>query len=99
MGDLALTEGEVIPVMIKLQQGGIQQTALHNHILRESPRVMYMHIEGMGDAVELAQAIRNALVLSKTPFAAPPSSAAKGNDLDIDTMEFDRIMGQHDKGQ
>src|SRR5205085_4980027 len=44
MGDLVLTEDEVTPVMTKLQEGGIQQTALHNHILHESPRVMYMHI-------------------------------------------------------
>src|SRR2546423_10424243 len=44
MGDLVLTEDEVAPVMRALQQGGVEQTALHNHVARESPRVMYMHI-------------------------------------------------------
>src|SRR5216117_1463376 len=43
MGDLVLLESEVGPVLGKLQDGGIEQTALHNHVLHESPRVMYMH--------------------------------------------------------
>jgi hypothetical protein len=37
MGDLVLTEDEVSPVMRTLQQNGVEQTALHNHILKESP--------------------------------------------------------------
>lgn len=60
MGDLVLTEDEVGPVMLKLQQHGIQQTAVHNHLLHESPRVMYMHIAGQGDAVKMAKAIHDA---------------------------------------
>ncbi len=44
MGDLVLTENEVTPVMTSLQSNGIEITALHNHVLHESPRVMYMHI-------------------------------------------------------
>src|SRR5436305_5250404 len=56
MGDLVLVEDEVAPVMAKLQAGGIDISALHNHVLRESPRVMYMHIAGHGNAVKLAQA-------------------------------------------
>src|SRR6267154_1549015 len=71
MGDLVLTEDEVTPVLTKLQEGGVEQTALHNHVLHESPRVMYMHIHGTGDAVKIARAIHDALALSKTPFAAP----------------------------
>src|SRR5882757_4634437 len=46
MGDLVLTEEEIEPVMLKLQQQGIEQTSIHNHLLGESPRVIYMHIEG-----------------------------------------------------
>src|SRR6185503_15390686 len=49
MGDLVLTEDEVTPVLTKLQEGGVEITALHNHVLREFPRVMYMHIHAMGD--------------------------------------------------
>src|SRR6266478_4801433 len=71
MGDLVLTEDEVTLVMTKLEEGGVEPTALHNHVLHESPRIMYMHIHAMGDAVKIARAIHDALALSKTPFAAP----------------------------
>ncbi len=40
MGDLVLTESEVEPVMMKLQQEGIEETAVHNHLLNENPRVL-----------------------------------------------------------
>src|SRR5437667_12900681 len=54
MGDLVLGEDEVTPVLTKLEEGGVEPTALHNHVLHESPRVMYMHIHAMGDGVEIA---------------------------------------------
>src|ERR1700724_3108452 len=58
MGDLVLAEDEVSPVMLALQENGLQITALHNHVLHETPRVMYMHIAGHGDAVKLADAVK-----------------------------------------
>src|SRR5713226_1778740 len=96
MGDLVLTEDEVTPVMTKLEEGGVEPTALHNHVLHESPRVMYMHIHAMGDGVKIAKAIHDALALSKTPFAAP-ATAAPNQDLGIDTKQIDQIMGQGGK--
>ena len=96
MGDLVLTEDEVTPVLTKLQEGGVEQTALHNHVLHESPRVMYMHISAMGDAVKIAKAIHDALALSKTPFAAP-AAGTQSQDLGIDTKQIDQIMGQSGK--
>src|SRR2546421_4144187 len=97
MGDLVLTEDEVTPVMTKLQEGGIQQTALHNHILHESPRVMYMHIAATGDAVKIAKAIHDALSLSKTPLTAPAGGGDQSQDLGIDTKQLDQIIGQSGK--
>jgi len=96
MGDLVLTEDEVTPVMTKLQEGVVEQTALHNHVLHESPRVMYMHINAMGDAVKIAKAIHDALMLSKTPFAAP-MAGNQSQDLGIDTKQIDQIIGQSGK--
>ena len=96
MGDLVLTEDEVTPVMTKLEEGGVEPTALHNHVLHESPRVMYMHIHAMGDAVKIAKAVHDALALSKTPFAAP-AAAAPNQDLGIDTKQIDQIVGQSGK--
>lgn len=95
MGDLVLTENEITPVLSKLQQGGVETTALHNHVLNESPRVMYMHIHAMGEAVTIARAIHDALALTKTPFAAPAATAT--TEIGIDTKQIDQIMGQSGK--
>ena len=96
MGDLVLTEDEVEPVMAKLQDAGIEITALHNHVLNESPRVMYMHISGHGDALKLAQSINTALRLSKTPLSAAPAAPQSGQ-LDLDTKQLDQILGRTGK--
>jgi hypothetical protein len=92
MGDLVLTEDEVSPVMRALQAGGVEQTALHNHVLMESPRVMYMHIFAHGDRARIARAIHDALAQSKTPLGpvlAPPASSA----ADLDTAGIARALG------
>src|SRR2546429_707527 len=70
MGDLVLAMDEVNPVMAKLLAGGIEVTALHNHLLRNQPFTMYMHVSGMGDPVKLATALHAGLAVSKTPLAA-----------------------------
>jgi hypothetical protein len=67
-----LTEDEVGPVMRKLQERGIEITALHNHLISESPHVLYMHIEGHGEAVRMARAIHEAVGLTKTPLSHSP---------------------------
>lgn len=92
MGDLVLGEDEVGPVMRALQQGGVEQTALHNHVLHESPRVMYMHISAHGDAAKIAQTIRTALGQSRTPLGPPAAPAAAGA-IDLDTAAVARTLG------
>jgi Domain of Unknown Function (DUF1259) len=94
MGDLVLAEGEVSPVMAALQENGIQVTALHNHVLHETPRVMYMHISGHGDAVQLAAAMKKVIALTKTP---PPAQPAANATLDLDTAAIDQILGNKGK--
>jgi hypothetical protein len=61
--------------MSKLRASGIEITAVHNHILNETPRVLYMHYLGHGDAAELAKSLRAALAVSKTPLGAPAAPA------------------------
>jgi len=92
MGDLVLTEDEVSPVMAALQEGGVEQTALHNHVLKESPRVMYMHILAHGDPSKIARTIHDALGQSRTPLGpASPASATSASDLD--TAGIARALG------
>ena len=76
MGDLVLTMEEVNPVMTKLAAGGIEVTALHNHLLRNQPFTMYMHVLGHGDPVKLAATFHTALAESKTPLAAAAAAGA-----------------------
>src|SRR5436189_2479138 len=85
MGDLVLLETEVNPVMAKLLEGGIEITAVHNHLLRANPATFYMHIGGHGDPVKMAEAIRSALTLSKTPLGPPASTPAAASSIDLDT--------------
>src|SRR6516225_6262879 len=68
MGDLVLTDTEISPVMQRLIEGGVEITAVHNHLLRTSVPVFYMHVAGHGDPVKLAEALHGSLALSKTPF-------------------------------
>jgi hypothetical protein len=61
MGDLVLLEDQVSPVMDAALQNGLEVTALHNHFLWDTPRVMFMHIGGMGSEVGLAEAVGKVL--------------------------------------
>ena len=88
MGDLVLTQDEVNAVMQKLQQGGIEQTALHNHLLDESPRIMYMHIAGQGDPVRLAGTLHDALALTGTPMASPAAAQPANNSLNTTMLDI-----------
>jgi hypothetical protein len=92
MGDLVLTESEVAPVMRALQAGGVEQTAVHNHLLGESPHVVYMHVMARGDAAAIATTIRNALAQSSTPAAAAAPAAANPVAVNIDTAGIARTL-------
>ena len=92
MGDLVLTEDEVNPVMKSLLDSGIEITALHNHLFHAQPATFYMHIGGMGNPVNMANAIHGALVLSKTPFTSPPPPATPPA-IDLDTAAIDAALG------
>ena len=96
MGDLVLTEDEVQPVMAKLQEGGILESAIHNHLMWESPRVMYMHIAGHGDPVQMAKAIHDAVALSKTP-GPDATPAAQPGELGFDQKQVEQILGHNGK--
>ena len=91
MGDLVLLESEVNDVISELQKGGVEQTALHNHVLMESPGTMYLHISGHGDEQKIAAAIRAALGRTATPMDTTVSGPAPA--IDIDTAAIARILG------
>jgi hypothetical protein len=97
MGDLVLTEDEVEPVLTKLQEGGIQESAIHNHLIGESPHVVYMHIASHGNAIQMAKAIHDAVALTKTPGpdAAPADQPVA--ELAFDQKQVEQILGHTGK--
>jgi hypothetical protein len=92
MGDLVLLQDEVNPVMKKLIEGGIEVTAIHNHLLRSDPFTLYMHFQGKGDPAKLAAVLRTALEESKTPLAAP-ATAGSPPAIDLDIAAIEKMLG------
>jgi hypothetical protein len=91
MGDLVLLASEINPVISKLQEGGLEVTAIHNHLLRAEPMTYYMHIGGHGDPEKMATALKAALSVSKTPMTAPPAGTPPA--IDLTTAQIDEILG------
>lgn len=95
MGDLVLLEDEVTPVIASLQENGIEQTALHNHVLDETPRVMYMHIRAVGNPGRIARAVKTALESTATPLGPPAKATPVTTDsvFPLDTIAIAKAMG------
>src|SRR3981081_3976933 len=96
MGDLVLLESEINPVMLKMIEGGLDITAVHNHLLRANPATFYMHVGGHGDPAKMATVIHDALAVSKPPMT-PPAAPATPPAVDLDSAQIEQIIGM--KGQ
>ncbi len=95
-GDLVLTESEIDPVISRLEESGLQITAVHNHLLGETPRLMYVHYWGEGEEGALARNVRMALAASKTPFTAAPAPAPGAPPVDpgFDVDAVQKALGK-----
>jgi hypothetical protein len=77
-GDFVMTAGEVNPVIRALREHGILVTALHSHMLTESPRLFFMHFWANDDALALARGLRAALDrMAVKRVAAGPRAPAR----------------------
>jgi len=94
-GDLVLLESEINPVISKLEDNGLQITAVHNHLIDETPQVMYVHYWGQGPEATLATSLRTALLASKTPLTpAAPAPGAPAPDPGFDADAFQKTLGR-----
>jgi hypothetical protein len=91
MGDVVLLGNEINPVISKLQAGGLEVTAIHNHLLRAEPMTFYLHVGGHGDPLKMATTIHDALATTKTPMTAPAAGTPPA--IDLDTAQLDQIIG------
>ena len=87
MGDLVLLEEELNPVMAKLRSNGFEISAVHNHLMEETPKVLYMHYMGHGSAKQLATALRAALSVSETPLDKPAAAEEPAPPAWVKTVE------------
>jgi len=94
MGDLVLLDQEVPAVMSGLLAGGLEVTAVHNHLNEMTPHVMYMHYSGHGEAVQMARGLRQALSASGTPLGAAPAAAAPASGPTLDTKAIEQALGR-----
>jgi len=92
MGDLVVTETELPNVTDALQAHGIAQTALHKHLLEQTPPVWWTHIHGMGDATQLAQGLKAAL--DATTIGPPTPPPAQQPPVDLDTAGVQQALGR-----
>ena len=93
MGDIVLTEDQVNPAMDAALQSGLEVTALHNHFLWESPRVMFMHIGGMGDEAKLAEGVAKVFATLKQQGPVPSSEVDPASSS-MDPKRIDAALGR-----
>ncbi|GAA3956908.1 hypothetical protein GCM10023085_44360 [Actinomadura viridis] len=101
MGDLVVTEGELEKVTDAFQAGGLEQTAIHKHLLAHTPQLWWAHFDGVDrSAVRLARAVRAALDVTATPG---PPAPRKPPPLDLDTAAIDggqrRLRHDRERGE
>lgn len=93
MGDIVVLEDEIKDAMAAAIQADLYVTALHNHFVREQPRVMFMHIEGTADETALATGTHKILDAIKTIRRKHPvETAAEKVDSNFDTQRLEAIV-------
>jgi Domain of Unknown Function (DUF1259) len=97
MGDLCLTEDQVNPVMSVALDNGLEVTALHNHFFWDTPKIMFMHIGGMGDEAKLAAAVGKVFAAIKSSAGkagAPPRAEIDPAKTTLDPAKIDAALGE-----
>lgn len=94
MGDLVLLDSEVPQVVSKLMEQNLEISAIHNHLINESPNIKYIHFHGRGDAVKLSEEIKSVLAVTATPLTPPPAQIQTQN---IDWSKVTAILGSNGK--
>ena len=91
VGEIMVKDDEVANTTRMLASSGIEETALHNHLLHMSPHIMWLHVHGYGDAVEIAKAIHNITAANGGVFSMSADTEAPS--LSMDTAKLDSIIG------
>lgn len=96
MGDMVLEEDQVNSVLSTALNNGLEVTALHNHFLWDTPKVMFMHIGGMGDLDKLATGVGKVfLEIKKTSGGKShvPHTSFSASKTSLDPKTIETIIG------
>lgn len=96
MGDLVLTSGELKAVLAELTRQRIGVTAIHNHLVGEEPKIIYVHFHGQGNPLDLASRLDRVLALTGAPR---PVTAAPTQPVTIDTAQVFAVLGLRGRAQ
>jgi len=77
MGDTCVREDELPAVEKEIHEQGLDLTALHNHLIGETPKIMFLHLSGHGSAADLARKVKAVLARTATPTGPKPDEAEK----------------------
>ncbi|HUS03531.1 MAG TPA: DUF1259 domain-containing protein, partial [Chitinophagaceae bacterium] len=80
MGDVVLLESEFKNVLKKLDEKGIDIAAIHNHLLAEKPKIMYLHVMSMGKPEDLFNSLKEVLSVTATPLKSSFSDTSQNMD-------------------
>jgi hypothetical protein len=100
MGDQVVLEDQVNAVMSVALDNGLEVTALHNHFFWDSPKIMFMHIAGMGDETKLAEAVGKVFAKIKETSGGKGETPQANIDpakSSLDPAKIDAVLGH--KGQ
>jgi len=90
MGDLVVTTAELRPVLAELARQDLEVTAIHNHLVGEEPRLIYVHFHGDGARPTSRPGSITLIALTATPRPVAPASPSP---LTIDSAAVFRALG------
>jgi hypothetical protein len=94
MGEVILRESEVPSALAEARRQGVRVTALHNHLLGEIPRILYMHVMAEGPASTVANKLHAVLAKTAAPLGAPADLPSTAN-----WSAIDAILGKHEEAE
>src|SRR5204863_1318823 len=93
MGDIVLLEDQVNPVMSTALDNRLEVPALHNHFFWDSPKIMFMHIGGMGDETQLATAVGKVFAKIKEGKGVLPKADIDPAKTSLDPAKIEAVLG------
>ncbi|MEV2226081.1 DUF1259 domain-containing protein [Nocardia vinacea] len=92
IGEATLTTEEMNAIVSRLEQGGVEVTAIHKHLQDETPRLFAVHYAAYGDPAPIARTLHEALALTGIPANQPPEAEKNQPQIDLDTSAVDDIL-------